>query len=323
MKTFNADTVIARLIEWGDITRTSRGKYRVNVLPDDCCVSDLLNLSPMYVISLFTTKVDEGRYVFKSPDRQLRASTRRNRTRPFRNLDILPYGSSNHGNQYEVEDALERIPFDDDGVRRSFGVEYEIYTTTAKQRSDLAYLLDTLPHSTCHRDGSLGDGGVEVVFDPVGADDYVRIVTTLGTFVKSHNIEMEYSRDHGAGMHTTYGVNNTEINDQMDLQIRLNRCMVMMRACMTQEATRKVFGRFFTDYARLPDIQTMGTISHSNAASTNGRPSCCWEFRLPNWKADPRKVIKFFRATEWVFHHIPTGNDMAKMAKLFADWNQD
>ena len=90
---------------------------------------------------------------------------------------------------------------------------------------------------------------------------------------------------------------------------------------MTQAAIRRVFGRYFTDYARLPDLQTMATLNHSNAASTNGRPECCWEFRLPNWKADPEKVVEFLKATEWAFHRVPNGDDLAKLVKLAADWN--
>ena len=100
-------------------------------------------------------------------------------------------------------EALERIPLDIDGVRRSYGLEYEIYSLTETQEDKLAKLLDTLPPHITESDGSLRESGVEIVFEPMSEAIYRETFLKLKQFVIQNDISME-----NTGAHTTYGVNN-------------------------------------------------------------------------------------------------------------------
>lgn len=256
-------------------------------------------------------------------------------TRPRRHLERGYYhqngqGTSRHG----LQQALNRIQTDSDGVKRSFGIEYEIYTLTAEQESDLCYLLDELPPCKPEMDGSLGTNGVELVFDPVGKDDYIRIVRTLRRFLEENRIYMpdgEAGRS-SAGMHTTYGVSNSHARDTDTIRVggytvpliqaRLNRISSLMKVCATKQQIKTIFGRYFTGYAQSSfsqgECNYLRYNAHENSMSINGRAPVdhiytCWEFRLLYYKCDPEKVVDFFKATEWVFHRTMHVEDATAM----------
>lgn len=234
-----------------------------------------------------------------------------NRERYHNNCD-------SNGQRTFVTEALERIQPDEDGVKRSFGIEYEIYSLTPEQEDKLAYLLDTLPQHDVERDGSLESSGVEIVFAPVDAATYIEIVTKLGNFVRDNGIRMEdgYCM---AGMHTTYGVSNAEASKQ-DLQIRLNRMALAVKSVATQQQIKEVFGRDFGHYRELPgqssDRNALLYNAHGNAFSTNGRPSNCWENRLVSWQCNPTKLVEFFKATEFAFHRPVEAQDFMKVFEI-------
>lgn len=264
-------------------------------------------------------------------------------TRPLRHLSRGYYHQNGHGTaRHGLQAALNRIAADSDGVKRSFGVEYEIYTLTGPQESDLCYLLDDLPPCKAENDGSLSTNGVELVFDPVGKDDYIRIVKTLRRFIDDHGIYMlDDATGQGAGMHTTYGVSNSHARDTDTIRVggytvpliqaRLNRVSSLMKVCATRQQIKDVFGRYFTGYAQSSFSQGEDSYlrynNHSNSMSINGRTPVdhiytCWEFRLLCYKCNPEKVVDFFRATEWVFHHTMHTEDVTAMLNVLLPHNE-
>lgn len=311
----NQDAVINKLLDKAVIRKAEvRGHYYIA----DITTGQTFRRNA--ILARFALEVAPARYLIKEAE-VARALGRPVGPRPLRHLHILGYSQSNHGAQdSSIEAALSRIALDEDGVRRSFGVEYEIYTMTMQQQSDLAYLLDEMPAHTVHSDGSLGTGGVEVVFKPVDAATYIRIVKKMGQFIRENNIRMEKdSFGNGAGMHTTYGVSNGEAS-KSDLQIRLNRFALAVKACGTQGAIKEMFGRDFGSYRTLPNSTT--SMDHSNAFSTNGRPACCWECRLPSWRCNPEKMIEFFKATEVAFHRPVEAQDFMKVFEIMGSNTQ-
>lgn len=79
---------------------------------------------------------------------------------PLRTIRRDGYHDNGGGiRRHGVAEALNAIARDPDGVRRSFGLEWEIYNLTAQQEDKLARLLDTLPAHFTERDGSLGSHG--------------------------------------------------------------------------------------------------------------------------------------------------------------------
>lgn len=213
-------------------------------------------------------------------------------------------GICRHG----VAEALNAIARDPDGVRRSFGLEWEIYNLTAQQEDKLARLLDTLPAHFTERDGSLGSRGVEIIFLPLGKDDYIRVWNTLKDFCQNNFVEMN-----GTGAHTTYGVSDSEITEVSDLQIRLNRVALAIKATSTQGAIKRVFGRDFTGYATLPSSTTY--TSHSNAWSAS-RGLTAYELRLCNWQGNVEKIVALMKATEFVFHRTFNAQDFINIFTL-------
>lgn len=258
-------------------------------------------------------------------------------------MDVLPrislgqdrYHHFADDNDYKnyVKECLERIPLDTDGVRRSYGLEYEIYSMTFNERSDLSYLLRHLPKCHPENDGSLGPGGVELVFDPMGEEDYINTIKNLKEFIEIHNIKMKGDSTE-AGMHTTFGVSNSECRNQENeyengtpfIQIRLNRITAMMHIAGKKDNIRNTFGRYF-GYYRHSSLELGGANgfirvdTHENAMSIHGRDPVdgiftCYEFRLPNWQADPEKLVKFFKATEWIFHREWKPSDMLALEEF-------
>ena len=111
-----------------------------------------------------------------------------------------------------------------------------------------------------------------------------------------YNIDM-----YNTGMHTTYGVSNSDIGPKEKLQKRLSSIALLVNLTMTGGSIEERFGRTFTGFASLPHIDFLAHLQHNYAFSANGRPTTCWECRLCNWKCDPVWLTKFFEATEWVF----------------------
>lgn len=296
----NADAVIIKLLELGIIERSQhRGCYYIVDQPRE----RTFNRAQIY--SRFTDEVMPGRFTLKLEE----IAGAKNQSRPQRriNRDYYHSGSRNY------EPYISAVPVDEDGVRRTFGLEYEIYQLTLAQESDLAYLLDTLPPHITERDGSLGSNGVEIIFMPMGREQYIQTVKKLREFVEGHHVIMQADSDRQAGMHTTYGVSNAEATEE-DLQIRLNRFALAIMALGRKEVITNLFGRYFGNYRELPRSTTHNT--HSNAFSTNGRPRTCWECRLPSWKANPEKLVEFFRITESAFHRAFNSEDFEAMFNL-------
>ena len=306
----NQDTIIARLVENGIIIRqATRGWYKVFgeeqlVRRPDILVRFAVETAPgRYLMNDGQVAQVRGRIFAQRNQTASDAAVRNEEGRHIlRTINRDGYHQNGSGsNRAGVQEALEQIPFDEDGVRRSFGIEYEVYDLTEEQEDKLARMLDTMPAHHTERDGSLGRRGVEIIFMPVGAAKFIEIVTTLAQFVSENNVTMD-ADSNGivmAGMHITYGVSNSEAT-RSDLQIRLNRFALAVKSIGTVRQIKSLFGRDFGRYRELP--QTTTTSAHSNAFSTAGRPSSCWECRLPSWQCDPTRMVQFFKATEVAFH---------------------
>lgn len=225
-------------------------------------------------------------------------STQPTRVEVLRTITRRSYHSSGSGTERDgVDEALRNIPVDADGVRRSFGLEYEIYSLTREQEDKLARLLDTLPPHVTERDGSLDDTGVEIVFLPMSADKYIDTWNKLKQFVTDNRVCMEEG-SRMAGAHTTYGVSNARVSTE-DLQIRLNRLALAVKSVGTQRKIKGMFGRDFGNYRELPNSTTYR--GHSNAFSAS-RGVTAWECRLCAWGGDAERIVKFLKRSEFVFN---------------------
>lgn len=302
-------TLVNRLKAEGTIEQIRVNRYQVNNTPRarGLCVdrSHLYTLTQIH--DIFTVRVSGGDYRFRLPTAsrledlwdgpsEPAPAPRRLRTISRQNYHSSGYGTSRDG----LERALARIAPDEDGVRRSYGVEWEINALTAEQEDALASLLDTLPAHFTERDASLSSSGVEIIFLPLGKEKMIETWTKLQTFCRENDIGMS-----GTGAHLTYGVSNARCTHD-DLQIRLNRIALSVKAASTQGAIKRVFGRDFTGYARLPESTTMS--SHSNAWNAS-RGTSAYELRLCNWQGNIEKIIEFMRQTEFVFHRTFTAQD--------------
>ena len=247
-----------------------------------------------------------------------RATTNQTQTQTqpaqLRKINRLGYHQG-HRNVYE---ALNRISFDADGVKRAFGIEYEIYKLTAEQEDKLARLLDTLPSHVCERDGSLGENGIEIVFDPMSKSDFVKTINTLKEFVTTNNVQMKLDDETMAGCHVTYSIQN--LNDSISVyrprfQARLNRYAMLICAIASTPEIRRVFGRGFGRYRTCPN--NVNAMEHSNAFSINGRSGNAWECRLPSWEMNPEAIAEFFKITESVYERPLMQEDIEKLFNLF------
>lgn len=211
-----------------------------------------------------------------------------------------------------ISEALAAIPTDEDGVKRSFGLEWEIYSLSPEQEDKLARLLDTLPPHFTERDGSLGSRGVEIIFLPLGEEKIKEVWHKLQEFCINEGVDMV-----NTGAHLTYGVSNTEILELSDLTIRLNRIALAVKAASPQRAIKEVFGRDFTSYAHLPN--SSGNVllqqEHSMAWSAS-RGTGAYELRLCHWKGNIEKIVKFMKVTEFVFHRAFTANDFINIFRV-------
>lgn len=296
------DTIINRLLDGGYIRRTERrGVYET--------VLGLLRRPD--ILRQYCVEVEEGRYTLQpmnySPSRLETQNGPQpvatpTPAAPLRTIHRYRY----HSQDRNITNALERIARDADGVRRSYGLEWEIYSLTTNEEHKLAQLLDTLPPHTTEADASLSSSGVEIVFEPMGKQAYITTFKALQAFTTENAISMS-----NTGAHTTYGVSNSTTHPQ-DLQIRLNRLALAVKSVGTQRAIRKLFGRDFSSYCSLPTSTT--TSHHSNAFSAS-RGTSAWECRLINWEADVNKVIDFLAATEFAFQRPVQAQDFMKVFK--------
>lgn len=202
-----------------------------------------------------------------------------------------------------VDEALERIPYDEDGVRRSYGVEYEINALTGEQESDLAYLLDTLPPHVTERDSSLSYSGVEIIFQPMSKEELISVVKKLGEFVVSRGVDMD-----GTGMHITFGVSNS-ITSEINLTIRMNRLALAIKAVSTKPEIERVFGRDFTNYARLP----IGLTDRTRYRAFNVRNDSAVECRLVKWNCNIEKIMELLEASMVLFKRPFEAADFMKV----------
>ena len=291
----NQDTFINRLLVVGAIERATRGWYTVPRSNS----GELFNRNKL--LEIFGDEVAPGRYTFKrdvvAQYSQGAAIVRRTRT-----IDRSGY----HTLSRNVNVALQRIQADADGVRRSYGIEYEIYSLSREQESELAYLLDTLPPHITERDGSLSSSGVEIVFEPVGRELAIETVKKLRKFIEDNDVEMD-----GTGMHITFGVNNSETSED-DLIIRTNRLALAVKSVGTRGAIKELFGRDFTDYASLP----VSLYTGARHRAFNVRNRSAWEARLVSFNCNIEKVMKFFEVAEVLFHRPFEASDFIKVFEL-------
>lgn len=304
----NQDVVINRLLEKGIIVRARRGWYYLEVMEDEHLGAQPTLYNRSQLLDLFTIEVAPERYTFLEAmierfTPEVPAGFTRVVERPMRTIHRNRY----HSTDRNIYNALERIERDVDGVRRSYGIEYEINRLNAEQESELAYLLDTLPPHQTERDGSLSDSGVEIIFEPVGRETAIDIVKTLGAFVEEHRVNMN-----NTGMHITFGVDNSEASYR-DLVIRTNRLALAVKAAGTQTSIVELFGRDFTSYAELPGRDLRHDPRHR---AFNVRNSSCWEARLVSWNCNIDKVMEFFDIAEVLFHRPFEGTDFIKVFEL-------
>lgn len=233
---------------------------------------------------------------------------------PLRRITRSNYHSTGSGTSRDgVRGALENIPVDEDGVRRSFGLEYEIYSLNSDQEDKLARLLDTLPPHVTERDGSLGSNGVEIVFLPMSADKYIDTWNKLKEFVRENHVPMDDGGTvHMAGAHTTYGVSNSHVSVS-DLQIRLNRLALAVKSVGTQRQIKRMFGRDFGNFRVLPNTTTHN--SHDNAFSAS-RGTSAWECRLCSWSGDAERIVSFLKRSEFVFNRAFTASDFVDIFEI-------
>lgn len=228
--------------------------------------------------------------------------------RVYRTITRNSYHSSgSRTHRTGVREALEAIPMDEDGVRRSFGLEWEINALNRDQEDKLARLLDTLPAHFTEKDGSLTSTGVEIIFLPLSRAKVIEVFNTLKAFCRDNRVDMN-----GTGAHITYGVNNSNVSDS-DLQIRINRIALSVKAACTQREIKAVFGRDFTSYASLPRSTTER--GHSNAWSAS-RGNSAYELRLCHWEGDIEKITEFMVKTEFVFNRTFRGEDFVEIFRV-------
>lgn len=310
-------TLVNRLKAEGSIEQVRVNRYRINdtsrVRGLGITVGLILTLNQVHEKFLIQIGPTEGDWHFRTPtQRSEPTSTYRapeQQRTVLRRITRNGYHSSGSGaDRNGVQEALARISTDDDGVRRSFGLEWEIYALTETQEDALARLLDTLPPHYTERDGSLGSTGVEIVFLPLEEGKIKQVWNTLTNFCRTNNVSMG-----GTGAHLTYGVSNSETTVQ-DLQIRLNRAALAVKSVATQRAIKEVFGRDFTGYARLPQSTTYS--EHSNAFSAR-RGEAAWECRLCSYGGNIDKIVEFLKGIECVFHRPFNAQDFLGLFSTF------
>lgn len=298
----NQDVFINKLLELGVIVRVRRGWYSI---ANPWNANSTLEFDRAYLCRKFGIETSEGRLRFNLEALQevlpegssIVSTSRRVRTIARNRYSSMPRN---------IGEALSRIPEDADGVRRSYGVEYEIYSLTTEQESDLAYLLDTLPPHVTEYDGSLSSRGVEIIFEPMTKAELIKVVKKLGEFVVSKGVDMD-----GTGMHITFGVSNSIVNHN-DLTIRMNRLALAIKAVSTQQAITRVFGRDFTSYARLPGSLTDAT----RYRAFNVRNSSAVECRLVKWNCNIEKMLELLEASMVLFRRPFEAADFNKMFEI-------
>lgn len=302
------ETLINLLMREGTIERIRVNRYHVNDTTRAQAFGVTGSLfTTQQVLSIFALR-DPVQFLVLRPIPTVRSAPAPE-PEPLRTIRRDDYHDNGSGIcRHGAAEALNAIACDPDGVRRSFGLEWEICNLTAQQEDKLARLLDTLPAHFTERDGSLGSRGVEIIFLPLGKDDYIRVWNTLKDFCQNNCVEMT-----GTGAHTTYGVSDSEITEVSDLQIRLNRVALAIKATSTQGAIKRVFGRDFTGYATLPGSTTY--TSHSNAWSAS-RGLTAYELRLCNWQGNVEKIVALMKATEFVFHRTFNAQDFINIFTL-------
>lgn len=312
MNTMNQDVLVNKLIDRGIIIRARRGFYFVTVLGTN------RDYSRKYVVEKFSCEMEPGRYIFKNDNvslytpnaEQLRmalealgkAFTPVNAPRPVRRIRRHTYQSQARN----ITEALDRLEEDADGVKRSYGIEYEIGGLTPEQESELAYLLDTLPPHVTEADSSLSSTGVEIVFEPMSKEVATKTVATLRKFVIDNGVDMR-----NAGMHTTYGVSNGTTS-RTDLVIRLNRVALAIKSVGLRENIKSLFGRDFSYYCCLPNSLT----DENRYRAFNVRNSSAFEARLIQWDADFEKVTELFSILEVLFYRMFTAEEFIKLFNL-------
>lgn len=289
--------VVNRLVALGIIRKVDRGVYTI--------VSEGFGnrYSRANIIARFAVNHPVEGYFLSSAVRDISATPSPAASRPLRTITRYGYRSQ----ERNILEALRRLDVDADGRKRSYGLEYEIYSLTRSQESKLAYLLDTLPPHVTERDGSLSSSGVEIVFEPMSEKDLRSTVEALGNLVREEGIEMN-----GAGMHITVGLTGTDTYRQ-DLVIRMNRLALAVKSVALQERIREVFGRDFTGYARLPE-----NLNDTNRyRAFNVRNESAWECRLVQWNANMDKLMDFFKIAEPLFDRPFEAADFMKLFELF------
>lgn len=287
------NTIIRKLIAKGIIKESSNyetGYYAqvpVNTRPVG------RKFSKGYLISYFTSfNYSTEEYSFNTNYTIaldfLNNTTRETITPVLKKLHKMSYQSQARN----VEQAISRIQADNDNVKRTFGLEWEIYSLTAQQEHNLCNLLETLPAHCTESDGSLSSSGVEIVFEPMNKTTFLTVWNKLKEFTNQHNIDMN-----GTGAHITYGVSNSTV-EQSDLNIRLNRIGTAIHSVLQQSEIREIFGRLPNNYAAL----TLNVTDTNKYRFAKARNANCFELRLVNHAANITKVMTLLSAMELAFN---------------------
>lgn len=312
------ETALRILTQEGSIERVSRGQYIVNPTTRARALTSLtssvrIDLDYIKRAFLITDSSVPGGWLLKPYTIGTR-ETPVQREEPrlvLRTIERNCYHSCGNGTSRRgVTEALRAIPLSGDGIRRSYGLEWEIYALDAQQEDKLARLLDTLPSHVTERDGSLSHTGVEIIFLPMSEEKYKATFKALQTFCRENHVDMN-----NTGAHTTYGVSNSHVEER-DLQIRLNRIAMAVKAGSIQRNIKRLFGRDFTSYAHLP--RSLTEFDHSQAWSAS-RGTSAYELRLVNWEADVNRLVEFIQATEFVFNRVFTAQDFLNIFTILGE----
>ena len=290
------DAAIAWLTEHRYIVKRASGKYLITGLAVPIDKEDVLSVLTDPVDS-YSVDVPVGNIVYKPSARIV-----------YRSIEREEY----HAAPRDYATALSKIAPDTDGIVRSWGIEYEIYSLSQEQEDALVDILLDIPAHVIEWDASLSHTGLEIIFMPMSFQQAYKVVLTLNRFVTDYRVQME-GLSSEAGMHITYGVSEA-ISSLTQMQGRLNRIAFVLSSILFPSQIEAKFGRSFGEYREMPyDVTTM---LHSNAFSVASREGHCWECRLPNWKLDMRFMRRFFRETEWLFNRPPKEEDFISLVSF-------
>lgn len=244
------------------------------------------------------------------------------KTSPYTTYKRMYRGEYHSISRKKFDDYLNAIPYDSDDIRRSYGLEYEIYHLNEWQTHCLTLLTPILPYHIVEKDGSLGYTGLEMIFAPMDREYLKATVNILHKFVKLLNIDMQ-----NTGMHITYGLKYKDNDKQQlaedegtsyqfssstnNIQLRLNRLIFTLCATATHDQLVSIFGRTFNNYALMPSRTS--DWGRYLAMTNSNRKGTVFEFRLPKYNCKIDKVVEFLKLTDFVYERGLNKDDLLKI----------